>query len=154
MNRAEAEEARHPRGDDPRPEDELDEAVDEEDADLPILGRPNSPAPPSDKGRPEPMIFEAMIDPNPEDSLRLPFDTLSLFASHDELLNPPLLPANTDDPVITGPEVAAAIPSLKLSLSTEGVGEAGPPKLGTIEESPIVELVVRASCTTACSISP
>jgi tripartite motif-containing protein 2/3 len=85
VNRDDAEDALPPSGDDPSPE-ELDEAVEEDEADLPTLGRPNSPFPPSHKGRPEPIIVEVVIEPKPEDSLRLPLEILSLLASQEELL--------------------------------------------------------------------
>ena len=152
VNKDEAEEALQPRGDEPSP-DELDEAVDEDEADRPTLGRPNSPFPPSDNGRPEPIMVEVVIEPKPEDSLRLPFDKLSLLASHEELFPPTLLPIKIDERTIADPEETAAIPPLKLSLSKYGVGEVGPPKLVTIEESPTAELALKAPCITDCNIS-
>ena len=68
VNKDDAEDALHPSGEEPSP-DELDEAVEEDEADLPTFGRPNSPLPPSDIGRPEPIMAEVVIEPKPEDSL-------------------------------------------------------------------------------------
>lgn len=147
VNRDDAEDALPPSGEDPSPE-ELDEAVEEDEADLPTLGRPNSPFPPSHKGRPEPIIFEVVIEPKPEDSLRLPLEILSLLASQEELFPPMPLPTKIDERTTVEPEATAAIPPLKLSLSIEGVGEVGPPMLVTKEESPTVEFVLKAVCIT------
>jgi len=151
VNRDDAEDALPPSGEDPSPE-ELDEAVEEDEADLPTLGRPNSPFPPSHKGRPEPIMVEVVIEPRPEDSLRLPLEILSLLASQEELFPPMPLAAKIDERDTADPEATAAMPPLKLSLSIEGVGEVGPPILLTRVESPTVELVLKAVCITDCSI--
>ena len=150
MNKDEAEDALQPSGEEPSP-DELDDAVEEEEADLPTLGRPNSPFAPSERGLPEPIIVDVVIEPNPEDSLRLPLEILSLLASM-ELFPPMPLPTKTEERLTVDPETAAAIPPLKLSLSIEGVGEVGPPMFVSIEVSPIVELVLKAVCITDCNI--
>ena len=151
MKRDDAEDALQPRGDEPKP-DELDEAVEDEDADLPTLGRPNSQFPPSDKGLPDPIIVDVVIDPKPEDSLRLPFDKLSQLTSHVELFPPTLFPTKTDERATEDAEAAAIMPPLKLSLSIEGVGEVGPPRLFSREESPIVEFVPKDACITECNM--
>ena len=153
VNRDDAEDALPPSGDDPSPE-ELDEAVEEDEADLPTLGRPNSPFPPSHEGRPEPIIVEVVIEPKPEDSLRLPFEILSLLASQEELFPPMPFAAKIDERETVELDATAAIPPLKLSLSIEGVGEVGPPMLVTKVESPTVEFVLKAVCITDCSILP
>ena len=150
VNRDEAEDALPPSGEDPRPE-ELDEAVEEEEADLPTLGRPNSPFPPSHNGRPLPIIVDVVIEPNPEDSLRLPLEILSLLASDEELFPPMPFPPKMDDRAV-GPGATAAIPPLKLSLSIEGVGDVGPPIFVNKEDSPTVEFAFNAVCITDCSI--
>jgi len=123
VNNDDAEDALQPRGEEPRPE-ELEEAVEEEDADLPTLGRPNSPFPPSDRGLPDPIIVDVPIEPSPEDSLRLPFDTLSLFASYE--IFPVPLPFKMDVRTALEAEPATFIPPLRLSLSIDGVGDVGP----------------------------
>ena len=124
VNKDDADDALQPRGEEPSPE-ELEEAVEEEDADLPTFGRPNSPFPPSDNGLPDPIIVDVPIDPSPDDSLRLPFDTLSLFASQE--IFPVPFPFKMDVRAAFEPEPAPFNPPLRLSLSIEGVGDVGPP---------------------------
>ena len=148
VNNEEADDALQPRGDEPRPE-ELDEAVEEEDADLPTLGRPSSLFPPSDNGLPDPIIVEVPMEPRPDDSLRLPFDTLSLFVSQEIFPLPP--PFKTDERTAPEPVPATVIPPLRLSLSMEGVGEVGPP-IWDDSASPMTGLVPNDCCITDCNI--
>ena len=148
VNSDDAEDALQPSGDDPSP-DELDEAVEDEDADLPTLGRPSSPFPPSDNGLPDPIIVAVPMEPRPDDSLRLPLDTLSLFVS--QVIFPLPFPIKTDERIALEPEVATVIPPLRLSLSIEGVGEVGPP-MCVAKDSPIAGFVPRLVCITDCNI--
>ena len=149
VNKDDADEALHPKGDEPSPE-ELDEAVEDEEADLPTFVRPRSPFPPSDSGLPDPIIVDVVIEPKPDDSLRLPLDRLSLLASQ-ELFPPMLFPTKPDERETVLPVAAAAIPPLKLSLSIEGVGDVGPPRL-PINVSPTVALEPKAACITDCNM--